>query len=93
MNKLNPHKKAIQIVTSDNVNWKALVIKIAQDAPSVLCKAYNTIDTTDELHKTIREELKCNRKLSAIKMYRAETGVGLREAKEYIDKMVEGLGY
>ena len=33
------------------------------------------------------DELKAGRKIQAIKLYREHTGVGLREAKDFIDKL------
>jgi hypothetical protein len=60
---------------------------------------YNDLDLTIHKVTAIRvvagqdadapyiEELRNGRKIAAIKMYREDTGVGLREAKEYIDNL------
>lgn len=43
------------------------------------------IEGVDELSPEVRAALQAGRKIEAIKLYRAETGAGLREAKEFIE--------
>ena len=38
------------------------------------------------------DEVRAGRKIGAIKMYREDTGVGLRDAKEFIDAMCDKHG-
>lgn len=84
----NVYKDVITIISNNDINWKALVIKIAQDNPSILCKAYEAVYKIDSLHLAILNELKQNKKIAAIKLYKEHTGKGLRESKEYIDSLV-----
>lgn len=42
---------------------------------------------SDEVQKEIEELVKQGNLVRAIKIYRLETGVGLKEAKEYIDEL------
>ncbi|MBU5487326.1 hypothetical protein KQI77_04005 [Clostridium sp. MSJ-8] len=42
---------------------------------------------SDEVQKEIEELVKQGNLVRAIKIYRMETGVGLKEAKEYIDDL------
>lgn len=41
----------------------------------------------------IADEIRAGRKIAAIKETRSQTGWGLREAKEYIDKFIPPSGY
>lgn len=43
----------------------------------------------ENLSAAVSRELQLGNKLKAIKLYRAETGVGLKEAKEFIEKVQE----
>ncbi|MEN8221658.1 MAG: ribosomal protein L7/L12 [Acidobacteriota bacterium] len=46
--------------------------------------------TSDQTEK-IREELESQNKIQAIKMCREFTGWGLKESKDYVDKMVDEM--
>lgn len=43
--------------------------------------------------QVIADQIRKGRKIGAIKEVRGQTGWGLREAKEYMDKYMENLGY
>ena len=43
------------------------------------------VDVPDGLTPQVRAAIAANRKIEAIKLYREETGAGLREAKEFIE--------
>lgn len=47
----------------------------------------NEESLNNEVEKEIEELVKKGNLVRAIKVYRMETGVGLREAKEYIDEL------
>lgn len=42
-------------------------------------------DPYEALTGAVADALRAGRKIEAIKLYRAETGAGLREAKEFVD--------
>ena len=46
---------------------------------------------TDEVREQIKEAIFAGRKIEAIKLYREATGLGLKEAKEFIDKLQKAL--
>lgn len=46
---------------------------------------------SDEVQKEIEELVKQGNLVRAIKIYRMETGVGLKEAKEYIDDLCNNI--
>ena len=43
------------------------------------------IDPDQGADETIRELLKAGQKIQAIKLYREQTGIGLKEAKDYVE--------
>ena len=49
------------------------------------------IDLTDEQKSEIEGYLLQGRKIQAIKVFREYAGLGLKEAKDFIDKLEQGL--
>ena len=47
------------------------------------------MDHREDLPPQVMHALKAGRKIEAIKIYRAETGAGLREAKEYVESIAD----
>ena len=45
------------------------------------------LDLNQGLHEKIIELLKADKKIEAIKLYREQTGVGLKEAKDYVESL------
>ena len=48
-------------------------------------------ELTDDVRQQILNALIAGRKIEAIKLYRAATGKGLKEAKDFIDLLVEKM--
>jgi ribosomal protein L7/L12 len=45
-----------------------------------------------DLHDQLLELMRSNRKIEAIKVYREHTGLGLKEAKDFVEDLERGLG-
>ena len=82
------YKQALEIIATEP-DYKRLGILVAQNSPKVFCKAFEEISPT--LKNRVRKEYVKAGKVPAIKMYRAETGEGLRESKEYVDAACSDL--
>lgn len=86
--KPNYTKQAIDILAMENLNHESLLLKILKIRPSVIVKAYeNTAQIMPEWLKEVIKELKAGYKIRAIKLYRQETGMGIKEAKEACDRI------
>ncbi len=48
-------------------------------------------ELTDDIRQQILNAIIAGRKIEAIKLYRAATGKGLKEAKDFIDLLVEEM--
>ncbi len=48
-------------------------------------------ELTDDVRQQILNALIAGRKIEAIKLYREATGKGLKDAKDFIDRLVEEL--
>ena len=87
------HKMAIDIIA--NYDFSALAkicVEIAKNNPATFVKAAKRVvgcDYKEEptLAERASELVKQNRKVAAIKLVRAETGMGLKEAKSYVDSL------
>ena len=83
------HAKAI-IMLKEDLNYKELVFRIASFAPQVFLDSID-YDPDTQLKGSLEQQI-CDMhsqglgKLSIIKWYRGETWVGLKEAKDFLDK-------
>ncbi len=74
-----------QIFSGSQGQESARLIRIERKIDLLLKQAGLVYDPYAALSESVTAALRAGRKIEAIKIYRAETGVGLREAKEYID--------
>jgi hypothetical protein len=82
-----------------NVPGKGICILISDIDPKDFIHGIDKVNTLGmcsgpftNIH-AIAEQIRIGRKIGAIKEIRAQTGWGLREAKEYIDKFAPNIGY
>jgi ribosomal protein L7/L12 len=52
-----------------------------------LIRSHLGIDPNQGVNEKIVELMKAGRKIEAIKLYREQTGVGLKEAKDYVESL------
>lgn len=96
MAKMNAYAQAITILMSDEVNFRALGIKLAQTHPALFVSLSGVpaekpepmpeqwiIDTINYLPQNL---------VNAIKCVRHATGLGLKEAKDVVDNVAQRLG-
>jgi ribosomal protein L7/L12 len=81
----NYYAEAMEIITDNNLDWRAVVIEIAKKNPSLIVKA--TDKQNNSLVSEVRLLLRANRKINAIKRWRQATGLGLKEAKEVVENI------
>jgi len=78
----NWYAEAIQIVTDEKTDFRALLIEVAKKHP----KAVVTAKTGTGWEEEVRFLVESGQKINAIKVCRNATGMGLREAKEEVEK-------
>ena len=93
--KLNDYERATEILQQVYTNPNSFdafgfLLKLTKTHPNVLVEAYESHSTS--LRFRVISYLKDSFKIRAIKIYRDETGVGLREAKEAVEKIAEEEG-
>ena len=88
------HKMAIDIIANNDAGVLAKIcVDIAKHNPATFVKAAERAiwcvhkERQLPLAKQAAELVKHNRKISAIKLIRAETGMDLKEAKDYVDSL------
>ena len=88
------HKMAIDIIANNDAGVLAKIcVDIAKHNPANFVKAaeraigYVCKEQQAPLAKRAAELVKHNRKISAIKLVRAETGMNLKEAKDYVNSL------
>ncbi len=87
------YKTAIKILSDDSNDWKAICFRIAQDHPSVFISVFDTDELKKvQLDEALKRHVEVNggypyAKIQAIKKCRELTGFGLKESKEYVEKL------
>jgi len=80
------YKRAIDIITDENTNWKDNVVALAKANPSQLVEIIDGKES--KLGAKIHEAYKSQGFIAAMKTHRELTGSSLKEAKEYVDKYI-----
>jgi len=96
---MNHYARAIEIITAPNCDFKAIVVAIAMKNPEVVVNVVDAEVTPpwmervdDCLRSHPHGALMSSQKISAIKIWRAETGCTLREAKMHVEDRQLNLG-
>jgi len=82
---MNYYAEAIDIITKDGTDFRALVLEIAKRRPKVVVDAANRPSSMEQEILAIAQS---GRKLDAIKLWRQRTGDGLKEAKDAVDALM-----
>jgi ribosomal protein L7/L12 len=90
--KKNYHKEAMTIFLTRTFDFARICKWVAINHPSVFIKAALaegvTLKTKEDAIKETARALVANRRnIDAIKFVRNETGLGLKEAKDYVDAL------
>jgi len=87
------HKQALAVmfgIGNGEVNPYDMLKKIAEMRPSIIVKAHDAImPRATAFEREIAEIVRSSNKIAAIKEVRAQTGVGLREAKKEVERIME----
>ena len=82
------YQGAIDILTGENPDYRGICIALAKANPKALCDAANMTPWQLEAKRVYYAD----GKIPAIKAIRASTGMGLKEAKEAIEGLIEKDG-
>lgn len=97
----NEYGDAIRILMAEDIDHRQFAIEVAVAAPGLFLKVAKSLPTKAAGHKSSRYEdaeqtkidkyltslVKAGNKIEAIKVYRTMTGLGLKEAKDYVDQL------
>ena len=78
------YKAAIDILTSEDTDWRGICISVAKINPELFCKASGETPFFVKIRSIYISE----GKVAAIKATRAETNMGLKEAKEWVESLI-----
>ena len=80
----------LDIFDRNEVDWKAICLEVAKQDPELFvgCAVGNVKAWENEACRIFETE----GKVAAIKYIRAQTGLGLKEAKEYSERLQEQRG-
>ena len=89
--KMNYYAEALVILEgADEVVTRKLLVKIAQQRPGVVIRAYNGIARKKTVDEQILKYIKANpnQKINCIKFCRSISNEGLREAKAHVERLM-----
>lgn len=91
MNKSDYYKHAIEVVAVKYAILPKIAIEVAKTNPKVFCQAFDAVSAVDPAHleKTVRDIMRRDGKVPAIKYVRAELKLDLKAAKDYVDSIDE----
>ena len=89
------YQQTIELLMASDIDYKKVVIKLAQLDPDMFIKCANGSISdipaingmTRERVNEVREIVNSGKRIDAIKKVREYTKWGLKEAKEYVDRM------
>jgi ribosomal protein L7/L12 len=83
---MNRHAQCLSIVSQAALDWKEMVVEIAKTNPTAVIRAYQNMSSNWQREARILWIEEGN-KVAAIKHCRAETGMGLKQAKEAVEAL------
>ena len=69
----------------DGIDWDGVLEFLIQTYPKEVTEAITTINGNDPLRKTLALAAKGEGKVTCIKFLRQESGMGLKEAKDWVE--------
>lgn len=88
---MNLYPAVIEALMNGELNYRSVVIEIAKKHPKIVLAAIKDLSQLPWM-KDIDELLRQDRKIDAIKLWRSEEGIGLKEAKDAVEARQEKLG-
>lgn len=84
----NPYARVIEELQK-NQNWRGIVFSVARFAPSAILRAIaeEAKQNEPEWVKQCRNLVRAGQKIEAIKIWRAQTDAGLKEAKDAVEAL------
>lgn len=82
--KIEFFEKAIELVVDENVDWHAVATQVAKSDPKLFVRCFNKAQGPNQ--QWWEEVAKEQNYITRIKKVRENTGMGLKEAKDYVDE-------
>ena len=84
---MNYYAEAIKIIANEN-DWKEIVVRIAQKHPKMIVEVAKVAEAAKGGWKKEAEAIyRGGDKVGAIKLWRAMTGLGIKEAKDAVESL------
>lgn len=87
----NNYAAAMDVITDEAMNFKALVIEIAKHHPAAVLFAHGTLKGPS-WQMEAEELIRADKFIDAIRLCRVRTGSGLKEAKDACDVIKARVG-
>lgn len=93
-NQVESYQRVIDVITHDEFyrDAKAILLQIAKTNPQIVVDAADTINGCGKyngMSKTVIDCLYAGQKIQAIKQHRIDTGLGLKEAKDAVEAVID----
>lgn len=94
-NQVESYQKVIEVIADVNFDHdaRAILVQIAKTSPQVVVDAFEYLKGAPinryGVSQAVMDELKGGRKIQAIKQHRLETGLGLKDAKDAVEAVID----
>lgn len=86
---VNPYVRVIDILADPDCDHRKILIEVAKHYPAIIVEV---VDHALSWQGEVDRFLRRGEKISAIKLWRTETGDGLRESKDAVEARQRELG-
>lgn len=93
MDKLTAHMITEKLLSMKEEDFKQFVFRVALAQPDVFLELTYSGPVSAAAMSQIRGFIEAGKKIPAIKLYREQTGLGLKEAKDAVDTLARHMGY
>ena len=92
---MNTYEKSVMNISRNDVNWFQVCRRLAYKDPylfnTIISELSNPLFVSDSFDQEIRDMVKDQGNIYAIKMVRARTGYTLKESKDYVDSVISAI--
>lgn len=90
------YAEAIEIIANQNADFRKIAVNLAKTFPEAFLALHHGVveqgAEQGKLDRDIYDLYAAGNKVAAIKLHRTETGIGLKESKDYCDALFEHSG-
>ena len=86
------YQAAIDVLMDEDIDYKSLVVELVKQDPAMFLLVHQSACNNMPWMKEVDNLLRGEKKISAIKVWRAHTGDGLKDSRDAVEARAEKMG-